>query len=187
MSFRSLTRIAIALAVVAAGAASAESLTTLEGLKKGATLAPGQAGLLIVVDRGLSDSAVNRPPPLTMVLVAVADGKRYRIVDVQQPDVYALPPGKYFVTSVYTFDRRFELDDIHTAAEAFELKAGVLNYAGQWKFSNDMTKVTGKVGLEMAFAPPPLDEALRYHPEFVKDGMVYLAPFGKPSQPLGKK
>ena len=138
-----------------------------------------------MLDQGTQGSAVKRPKPVTMELVAVADGARYRVTDSAQADVVVVPPGKYYMTHLYNVDRSLELRDIHTAAEAFELKAGVLNYAGSWKFSNQNTKTTGNVGLELAFAKPPLDEALRRHPAFVAANMVHLAPFGQPNTVLG--
>lgn len=181
-SFRTL---AVALALCVAGAAAADKVTTLKGLKKGVALPVGQAALLIVLDQGTQGSAVKRPKPVTMELVAVADGARYRVTDAAQPDVVVLPPGKYFMKEMYNVDRSLELRGIHSAAEAFELRAGVLNYAGSWRFSNNMTKTTGTVGLALEFAKAPLDEALRRHPEFVAANKVYLAPFGQPNVPLG--
>ena len=177
--------LATALTLCVAGAAVAEKITTLKGLKKGAALPAGQAALLIVLDQGTQGSAVKRPKPVTMEIVAVADGARYRVTDAAQADLVVIPPGKYFMKDLYTVDRSFELRNVHTAAEAFELKAGVLNYAGSWKFSNNMTKTTGTVGLELAFAKPALDEVLRRHPQFVAANLVWLAPFGQPTTMLG--
>ena len=185
MNAASVRILAATLALCLAGTAAADKVTTLKGLKKGAAIPAGQAALLIVLDQGTPGSAVKRPKPVTMELVAVADGARFRVNDVAQADVVVAPPGKYFVKDLYTVDRSLELRSIHTAAEAFELKAGVLNYAGSWKFSNNMTKNTGTVGLELDFAKAPLDEALRRHPGFVAAGMVWLAPFGQPSRALG--
>jgi len=185
MNAPNLRILAAALTLCVAGAAAADKITTLKGLKKGATLPAGQAALLIVLDQGTQGSAVKRPKPVTMELVAVADGARYRVTDASQADVVVIPAGKYFLQHLYTVDRSLELRDIHSAAEAFELKAGVLNYAGAWKFSNNMTKTTGTAGLELAFPKPPLDEALRRHSAFVAADMVWLAPFGKPSAVLG--
>jgi hypothetical protein len=181
-SYRSL---AAALVLCIAGTAAADKVTSLKGLKKDAALPAGQAALLIVLDQGTRNSAVKRPKPVTMEIVAVADGTRYRVTDAAQADVVVIPPGKYYMKDLYNVDRSLELRDIHSAAEAFELKAGVLNYAGSWKFSNNMTKTTGTVGLELEFAKPPLDEALRRHPGFVAADMVWLAPFGQPSRALG--
>lgn len=185
MNTASVRILATALALCVAGAAAADKITTLKGLKKDAALPAGQAGLLIVLDQGTQGSAVKRPKPVTMELVAVADGARYRVTDAAQADLVVIPPGKYFVKDLYTVDRSFELRGVHTAAEAFELKAGVLNYAGAWKFSNNSTKNTGTVGLELAFAKQPLDEVLRRHPAFVATGMTHLAPFGQPNTVLG--
>ena len=185
MNTAALRTLAAAMTLCVAGIAIADKVTTLKGLKKGAPLPEGQAALLIVLDQGTQGSAVKRPKPVTMELVAVADGARFRVTDAAQADAVVVPPGKYFVKDLYTVDRSFELRNVHTAAEAFELKAGVLNYAGSWKFSNNSTKNTGTVGLELAFAKPPLDEVLRRHPQFVAANMVWLAPFGQPATMLG--
>ena len=185
MNASHVRNLAVALAMCVAGAAAADKITTLKGLKKEAALPAGQAALLIVLDQGTQGSAVKRPKPVTMELVAVAGGARYRVTDAAQADVVVIPPGKYFVKDLYTVDRSFEVRGVHSAAEAFELKAGVLNYAGSWKFSNNMTKTTGTVGLELAFAKQPLDEVLRRHPQFVAANMVHLAPFGQPNTVLG--
>ena len=96
-----------------------------------------------------------------------------------------IAPGKYFLKDAYTQSRSMEVLGIHDASGAFELKAGVLNYAGAWKFSNNMTKNTGSIGLEIAFAPDRLEKALKPHPGFVGDGKVYLATVGQPATPLG--
>lgn len=184
-SNRIFRALAVGLALALAGAASADKLTTLKGLKKGAAIPAGQAALLLVLDQGTKHSAVKRPKPVTMELVSATDGKRYRITDAAQADAVVAPPGKYYVAHAYTVDRSLELRDIHTAAEAFELAPGVLNYAGSWKFSNQNTKTTGNVGLELSFDKAPLDEVLRRHPAFVAAGMVHLAPSGKPNVVLG--
>ena len=177
--------LAAALTLCVAGIASADKITTLKGLKKGAALPPGQAALLIVLDQGTKGSAVKRPKPVTLEIVAVADGARYRVTDAAQADVVVAPPGKYYMNAAYTVDRSLEILGIHTAKEAFELRPGVLNYAGSWKFSNNMTKTTETVGLQLEFAKGPLDEALRRHAMFVAPNMVYLAPFGQPNVVLG--
>jgi len=185
MTHSSIRILAAALTLCVAGIAAADKITTLKGLKKGAAIPAGQAALLIVLDQGTRNSAVKRPKPVTMELVAVAGGARYRVTDSAQADVVVAPPGKYYMKALYTVDRSLELMDVHSAAEAFELRAGVLNYAGTWKFSNNMTKTTGNVGLQLEFAKAPLDEALRRHAIFVAPNMVYLAPFGQPNVVLG--
>jgi hypothetical protein len=185
MKHPSIRILAAALTLCVAGIAAADKITTLKSLKKGAAIPAGQAALLIVLDQGTRNSAVKRPMPVTMELVAVAGGARYRVTDSAQADVVVAPPGKYYMKDLYNQDRSLELLGIHTAAEAFELRPGVLNYAGSWKFSNNMTKTTGSVGLELEFAKGPLDEALRRHAAFVAPNMVYLAPFGQPNVVLG--
>ena len=84
--------LATALTLCVAGAAAADKITTLKSLKKGAAIPAGQAALLIVLDQGTQGSAVKRPKPVTMELVAVDGGARYRITDSAQADVVVAPP-----------------------------------------------------------------------------------------------
>lgn len=181
-----LTRILV-LTVVASlcGIAHADKVTSPEHLKKGEALAPGQAALLMVIDRGTRHSSVKRPEPVSFVIVAVADGAEFRLSDVDDPTVRVIAPGKYYLKDAYSQSRSMELLGIHDASQAFEVKAGVLNYAGAWKFSNETTKVTGKVGLEITYAVKPLEHALNAHPAFVGDGMVTVTGPGQAAKPLG--
>jgi hypothetical protein len=94
MNASSARSLAAALLLCLAGTATADMVTTLEGLEKGAALPAGQAALLIVLDRGIQGSAVKRPMPVTMELVAVADGARFRVTDAAQVDVLVVPPER---------------------------------------------------------------------------------------------
>lgn len=173
-------------AALAAGAASADKVTNLERLKKGDPLPDGRAALLMVIDRGTQHSSVKRPEPASFTLVSVADGSEHRLTDVDDPDVRLIAPGRYYLRDAYSQSRSFELLGIHDASQAFEVKAGVLNYAGAWKFSNTNTRTTGAVGLDIAYAAKPLERALTAHPAFTAAGKVFLNAPGKPSTPLGQ-
>jgi hypothetical protein len=172
-------------AALLAGVAHADKIVTLSKLKKGAALPEGQAALLMVIDRGTQHSAVKRPEPVSFVIVSATTGQSFRLSDVDDETVRVIAPGKYFLKDTYSQSRGIEILGIHDASNAFEVKAGVLNYAGAWKFSNNSTKNTGSIGLEIAFAPDRLEKALKPHPGFVGAGKVFLSNVGQPATPLG--
>jgi hypothetical protein len=172
-------------AMLLAGVAHAEKVESPDALKKGEALPPGQAALLMVIDRGTRHSSVKRPEPATFVIVAVPSGTPYRLSDVDDATVRVVPPGKYYLKDAYSQTRALEVMGIHDASKAFEVKADVLTYVGAWKFSNDMTKNTQSIGLEITYAAKPLETALKAHPQFVADGKVVVTGPGQQAKPLG--
>jgi len=178
---------AFATAALIAGIAPAASIESPVNLKKGEALPAGQAGLLIVIDRGTRHSSMKNPEQMYFVIVAAASGTAYRISDVDDPSVRIVPPGKYFLKDAYSQTRGMEVMGIHDASNAFEVKADVLNYAGAWKFSNDMTKNTQSIGLDITYAVKPLESALKTHPAFVAEGKVFVTGPGQSAAPLGQK
>lgn len=176
-----------AAAALLAGVAHADKIASPESLKKGEALPPGQAALLMVIDRGTQHSSVKRPEPAQFVIVSTATGEQFRLSDVDDPTVRVVPPGKYFLKDAYSQTRALEIMGIHDASNAFEVKAGVLNYAGAWKFSNDMTKNTRSIGLDVTYAVKPLEHALNAHPQFVAEGKVFVTGPGQAAKALGAK
>lgn len=172
-------------ATLVAATASADKIANLERLKKGDPLPAGQAALLMVIDRGTQHSSVKRPEPASFTIVSAADGKEFRLTDVDDPDVRLIAPGRYYLRDAYSQSRSLELLGIHDASQAFEVKAGVLNYAGAWKFSNDTTKNTGRIGLDITYAVKPLEHALKAHAQFVAAGQVFVTGPGGAAKALG--
>jgi hypothetical protein len=175
-----------AAATLLAGVAQADKIESPESLKKGEALPAGQAALLMVIDRGTQHSSMKKPEPMTFVIVAAATGTPYRLSDVDDATVRIVPPGKYFLKDAYSQTRGVEIMGIHDASQAFEVKPGVLTYVGAWKFSNEMTKNTRSIGLEITYEARPLETALKAHPAFVADGMVFVTGPGQGAAPLGK-
>jgi hypothetical protein len=177
----------VAAAALLAGAAHAASIVSLETLKKGEALPAGQAALLMVVDRGTQHSAMKNPEPLTFVIVSVATGESFRVADVDDAKLRVIAPGKYYLKDAFSQSRNMEVLGVHDASQAFEVKAGVLTYVGAWKFSNNMSKTTQTIGLEISYAVKPLERALTDHPQFVGDGMVFVTGPGQAAKALGGK
>lgn len=173
------------VAALLAGVVRAEAIESPAHLAKGAALPPGQGALLMVIDRGTRHGAVKRPEPAYFVIVAVATGTPYRLSDVDDATVRLVPPGRYYLRDAYSQSRGMELLGIHDASQAFEVKADVLTYAGAWKFSNDTTKNTRSVGLDVTYAAKPLETALEAHPQFVAEGKVFVTGPGQQGKALG--
>ena len=172
-------------AALLAGAAHAEQIASPEALKKGEALAPGQAALLMVIDRGTRHSAMKKPEQAFFVIVSTATGTAYRLSDVDDATVRIVPPGKYYLKDAYSQTRGMEILGIHDASNAFEVKPDVLTYVGAWKFSNDTTKNTQSIGLDVTYAAKPLETALKAHPQFVADGKVFVTGPGQQAKALG--
>lgn len=181
-----ITAFAVAAALLA-GVAHAEQIESPEALKKGEALPPGQAALLMVIDRGTRHSAMKNPEQAFFVLVSATTGTAYRLSDVDDATVRVVPPGKYFLKDAYSQTRGLEILGIHDASNAFEVKPDVLTYVGAWKFSNDTTKNTQSIGLDVTYAVKPLETALKAHPQFVGEGKVFVTGPGQQAKALGGK
>ena len=116
---------------------------------------------------------MKRPEQAFFVIVSVAT-------------VRVLPPDRYHLKDAYSQTRGMEPMGIHDASQAFEVKPDVLTYVGAWKFSNQMTKNTQAIGLDITYEAKPLETALKAHPQFVADGMVFVTGPGQKAAPLGR-